>query len=76
MRLYNTPEPSEWLAGRQLILFSPNVSRKDFEIWFWKKYLFVREWQAVFEYLRQRHRDYPRVGIFPYAPLQIVELGR
>jgi nickel-dependent lactate racemase len=72
MRLYRTPGEKPFLEGREVVVFSPNLSRRDFEISFAKTYRFFESWPALSEYLGDKHRRAATVGVFPLAPLQIL----
>jgi nickel-dependent lactate racemase len=72
MRLYRTPGAKSYLQGREVILFSPNLNRHDFEVSFWNQYRFWPSWSEVVRYLESKHGSGASVGVFPLAPLQIV----
>jgi hypothetical protein len=72
MRLYRSPGAKPFLQGREIILFSPNLNRRDFEVSFWNEYRFATSWSEVRELLEAKHGSRATVGVFPLAPLQIV----
>jgi lactate racemase len=72
MRLYRTPGEKPFLDGREVVVFSPNLSRRDFEVSFARAYRFFDSWPALSEYLGDKHRGAATVGVFPLAPLQIL----
>jgi hypothetical protein len=72
MRLYRSPGAKPFLQGREVIVFSPNLNRRDFEVSFWNQYRFATSWQEVADYLAVKHGSRATVGVFPLAPLQIV----
>jgi lactate racemase len=72
MRLYRTPAEKPFLDGREVVVFSPNLNRRDFEISFAKAYRFFDSWRELSQYLDNKHRGVATVGVFPVAPLQIV----
>jgi nickel-dependent lactate racemase len=73
MRLYRTPVAKPFLEGREVIVFSPNLNRRDFEVSFWKDYRFANSWADVVSILSARHGASASVGVFPLAPLQILD---
>lgn len=73
MRLYRTPGAKPFLQGRDIILFSPNLNRRDFEVSFWSEYRFATSWSDVHRTLLEKHGNDATVGVFPLAPLQIVD---
>ena len=73
MRLYRSPGAKPFLKGREVVVFSPNLNRRDFEVSFWSEYRFATSWSQVLDYLTARHGTSASVGVFPLAPLQIVE---
>jgi nickel-dependent lactate racemase len=72
MRLYRSPGAKPFLQGRDVIVFSPNLNRRDFEVSFWNEYRFATSWQEVADYLTTRHGERASVGVFPLAPVQIL----
>jgi nickel-dependent lactate racemase len=73
MRLYRSPGAKPFLEGREVVLFSPNLNRRDFEVSFWSQYRFARSWSEVVDYLAIKHGNRASVGVFPLAPLQILD---
>lgn len=73
MQLYRTPIEKKYLKGRDLLVLSPNINQNDFEISFWNGYTFCRTWKEVLEYLERKHNHSNRVGIFPTAPMQMLQ---
>jgi len=64
------------IAGRQLIIFSPNLSRQDVDESFLTKggtAKLCKSWAEVKLSLQSRHQGETRVGIFPSGMLQILE---
>lgn len=72
MRLYRSPIAKPFLEGREIVVFSPNLSRRDFEVSFAREYRFFDAWPALAEYLGRKHPGAASVGVFPLAPLQIL----
>lgn len=72
MRLYRSPGAKPFLQGREVIVFSPNLNRRDFEVSFWAEYRFATSWPEVAEYLSAKHGRHASVGVFPLAPVQIL----
>jgi nickel-dependent lactate racemase len=71
MRLYRAPGVKSFLEGREVVVFSPNLNRRDFEVSFAKEYKFFDAWPALATYLDRKHHGAVSVGVFPHAPLQI-----
>jgi hypothetical protein len=71
MRLYRTPVQKPYLEGRDVIVFSPNLNARDFEVSFWKNYRFASSWIETVEYLDRKHAGPVSVGVVPMAPVQI-----
>ena len=72
MRLYRAPGEKPFLDGREVVVFSPNLSRRDFEVSFAKAYRFFDSWPALSNYLGDKHPGSATAGVFPLAPLQIL----
>jgi len=72
MRLYRNPGAKPFLKGREIVLFSPNLNRRDFEVSFWSEYRFATSWPEVAAHLQSKHGTRATVGVFPLAPVQIV----
>jgi nickel-dependent lactate racemase len=73
MRLYRSPSAKPFLEGRDVVVFSPNLNRRDFEVSFWSQYRFATSWSQVVDYLCEKHGSGASVGVFPLAPLQILD---
>lgn len=73
MRLYRSPGVKPFLAGREIVVFSPHLNRRDFEVSFSPDYRFFDDWIALAAYLAQKHLRGARVAVFPHAPLQILQ---
>ena len=69
--LYRDPRPYRFLEDRHLIVFAPGVSEHDFYSLFFNEYSFHQEWSEVVNELKQRHSNSCRIGIIPYASLQM-----
>jgi lactate racemase len=76
MRLYRQPGEKKFLEGRELLFFSPNISRGDFAVSFSERYRFFDDWNELAGHLEARHGPSARVGVFPTAPLQIPVLNQ
>jgi lactate racemase len=72
MRLYRSPGAKPFLQGREVLLFSPHLNRRDFEVSFWRDYRFAATWPEVVRHLEEKHGRRATIGLFPLAPLQIV----
>jgi nickel-dependent lactate racemase len=72
MRLYRAPGLKPFLEGREIAVFSPNLSRRDFEVSFAKDYRFFETWPALVAYLERKHGPTASVGVFPSAPIQVL----
>lgn len=72
MRLYRAPGEKLYLDGREIVVFSPNLSVRDFEVSFWKGYRFFSSWPELATYLDGKHGGPATVGVFPMAPLRII----
>ena len=72
-RLYREPVPLRFLGGRQLIFFSPNISKKGFHKIFWKHYQFFNNWGDVVSIVKSKFSDDCNIGVFPCATLQMVK---
>jgi hypothetical protein len=72
MRLYRAPQLKPFLEGREIVVFSPNLSQHDFEVSFAKDYRFFDSWPGVADYLERKHPAPASVGVFPLAPIQIL----
>ncbi len=73
MRLSRKPAKKGMLRGRDFILFSPQVNMEEFQSLYWDGYRFIDNWQQVISILKKRYPEKCHVGIFPCAPLQLVE---
>jgi nickel-dependent lactate racemase len=71
MRLYRPPARKDYLGDHGIVVFSPNLSPRDFPVSFWPEYEFFRNWDDVTAHLARRHPG-ASVGVFPTAPLQIL----
>jgi len=71
-RLYRQPVAKPFLDGREIVVFSPNLSQRDFEVSFAKEYRFFDSWPVLADYLAAKHRGPAKVGVFPLAPVQIL----
>jgi lactate racemase len=72
MRLYRAPGLKSFLDGREVLLFSPNLNRRDFEVSFAREYGFFNAWRPLAEYLGKKHFAPASAGVFPCAPMQIL----
>jgi len=73
MRLHRPPVIKPYLGGREVILFSPHLSEQDFLVSFAPEYRLFTSWDPLMSYLAAKHPVAPSAGIFPTAPLQILD---
>ena len=72
MRLHREPSPKGYLAGREVVVFSPYLSDRDFRVSFAPEYRLFTSWEALVSYLEAKHGGRVSVAVFPAAPLQIL----
>jgi nickel-dependent lactate racemase len=72
MRLHRTPAAKPYLEGREVVLFSPHVNERDFRVSFAPEYRLFTSWDRLTSYLDAKHAGAASVGVFPTAPLQIL----
>jgi nickel-dependent lactate racemase len=72
MRLHRAPVPKPYLEGREIALFSPNLNERDFRVSFAPEYRLFTSWNALTSHLESKHPGAVSTGVFPTAPLQIV----
>lgn len=70
-RLYRKPIRKRWLGNRDLIVFSPGISKDEFQSLFWEGYSFGRTWNEVLRILGDDQPNYPKVAVFPCASVQL-----
>jgi hypothetical protein len=70
-RLYRKPMRKRWLGDKDLIVYSPAVTRDEFQSVFWEGYSFCRTWENVLSALGDDHADHRKVAVFPCASLQL-----
>jgi lactate racemase len=73
MRLHKTPAPKPYLDGREVLFFSPHLNDNDFRVSFAPEYRLFRSWESLSAYLSLKHPYPSSVGIFPTAPLQLLD---
>ena len=73
MRLYKSPTPKPFLEGREVLFFSPHLGESDVRVSFAPDYRFFRSWTLLTSYLEKKHPAPASVGVFPTAPLQILD---
>lgn len=61
------------VEGRQMVVFSPNVSQFDVRQCIAETCLVYGEWKLMIKDLRQTHGPGTRVAVFPVATLQVAE---
>ncbi len=76
MRLWREPVERPYLAGRELVVFSPNLSELDVRKSFWTGYRHVRAWSEVLSLLAARHPQGGRMLVFETAPLALPVVRR
>ena len=72
MRLHREPSPKPYLAGREVVVFSPHLNERDCLVSFAPEYRLFTAWDALAAYLDEKHPGSPSVAVFPAAPMQIV----
>ena len=73
MRLHREPSAKGYLAGREVIVFSPHLNERDFRVSFAPEYRLFTSWDALAAHLdAQLSPAPPRLRVFPTAPLQIL----
>ncbi|WP_457565847.1 lactate racemase domain-containing protein [Caldithrix abyssi] len=70
--LYRKPRPLRFLKGRQFLFYSPNITPEEFKTIFFEDYPFFSDEKALFNYLKKNLPERARVGVFPFASLQLV----
>jgi nickel-dependent lactate racemase len=73
MRLYKSPTAKPFLGGREVLFFSPHLNERDVRVSFAPEYRFFQSWPLLMSYLETKHRVPASVGVFPTAPLQILD---
>lgn len=73
MRLYKSPTPKPFLEGREVLFFSPHLSESDVRVSFAPDCRFFRSWMTLNSYLEAKYPGPASVGVFPTAPLQILD---
>ena len=68
---YRLPQPPEHFMDRQLIIYSPNLTKWDLQHIFAPGYLLLNEWEQVIEALLELVPARPRVAVFPVAATQL-----
>lgn len=71
MRLYRRPVERPYLAGRELVVYAPNLATREVRHSFWSGYPHARRWREVLELLRRRHPGGGRIVVLPTAPLTL-----
>jgi lactate racemase len=72
MRLHREPSAKGYLAGREVLVFSPHLNARDFRVSFAPEYRLFTSWDALAAHLDTRYAGPASVGVFPTAPLQIL----
>ncbi len=72
-KLYHVPRPLRFLKSRQFLFYSPSVKKDDFYRLFWKDYMFFNEKPKLEHFLAHTFQSKVRVGVFPYASLQLLK---
>ncbi len=72
MRLHREPSAKGYLAGREVVVFSPHLSERDFRVSFAPEYRLFTSWDALVAHLEAKHAGRASVAVFPTAPLQIL----
>jgi hypothetical protein len=72
MRLHRAPVAKPYLEGREIALFSPNLNERDFRVSFAPEYRLFTSWDALISHLGSKHPGVVSMGVFPTAPLQIL----
>jgi nickel-dependent lactate racemase len=72
MPLHRDPSPKGYLAGRELLVFSPHLNERDFRVSFAPEYRLFTSWDALASHLDARHPGSVSTAVFPAAPLQIL----
>jgi lactate racemase len=72
MRLHREPSAKGYLAGREVLVFSPHLNARDFRVSFAPEYRLFTSWDALASHLDARYAGPAPVGVFPTAPLQIL----
>jgi nickel-dependent lactate racemase len=70
-RLYRKPIRKRWLGNKDLIIYSPTVTREEFRSVFWEGYRFCPTWEEVLGELEAAFLDRCKVAVFPCASLQL-----
>lgn len=73
LRLIDYADYREAAEGRQMIVFSPNVSLLDVRNSITDDCLLFHEWSDLIQALRKTHGAGTRVAVFPYATMQVEE---
>ena len=73
MRLYRQPCEKRFLAGRKLILFSPNINKYEFLSNLWEGYSIFNNWKEVMSELQTNFQRSCKVAVFPTASLQLAK---
>jgi nickel-dependent lactate racemase len=70
-RLYRKPIRKRWLGNKELIVYSPGVSREECRSIFWEGYRFCPTWEEVVSELAAAFPDHCKVAVFPCGSLQL-----
>jgi len=75
MRLSNTRSPRQLFGDRQLVIFCPNIIRRDLpaEAQADEGLILCRTWGEVAGVLERRHGAGARVAVFPCSAMQLAE---
>lgn len=69
--LYRKPRPLRFLKERKLIFFSEKVTQSEFHALYHKSYQYENDIQTLTAALKKKLPKNARVGVFPYASLQL-----
>jgi lactate racemase len=70
-RLYRKPIRKRWLGNKELIIYSPSVSKEECRSIFWEGYRFCSTWEEVVKNLGAAFADHCNVAVFPCASIQL-----
>lgn len=70
--LYRRPVKRRYLMERELVVFSPDIGEIEFHSMYWSGYKLAKTWKACLSLIEDRFQGNCHVGVFPCAPLQLV----
>jgi lactate racemase len=70
-RLYRKPIRKRWLGNKDLIIYSPAVTKEECRSIFWEGYRLCSTWEEVIRELEAAFPNHCDVAVFPCASVQL-----